>query len=362
MYTTSITTTSAQRSTEPIMKRHSLALTLIICVLGLYGMFLTWSILQERINTKPYGENNEYFQAPLLVNVIQALFAAIVGFIYTVTSSGESPFDIFTDNGTADGWRMFKSMVLIAVTSSLSSPLGYKSLNHLDYLAYLLAKSCKLIPVMFIHFVFYRTKFPIYKYLVAGLVTIGVTIFTVSHSGKKTSVNDGNSEFGMLLLIGSMLLDGLTNSTQDQLFKYKYKVKLTGAKLMCILNLFVFVLTLSYTLVFKYQEIIEATNFIHRHHEVVYEIISFSLCGAVGQVFVFIILEKFDSIILITATVTRKMLSMMLSVVLFGHRLNFTQWFGVLLVFGGIGYEALVKLKSKQSPNHPTSTIEKKKV
>ncbi|KAG7665702.1 HUT1 [[Candida] subhashii] len=358
---TTIATTKSE--TEPIMKRHSSAITLITCVLGLYGTFLTWSILQERINTKPYGDNNEYFQAPLIVNIIQALFAAIVGLIYTLISSGNSPFDVFTDNG-ANGFQIFKSMVLIAMTSSLSSPLGYKSLNHLDYLAYLLAKSCKLIPVMFIHFVFYRTKFPAYKYLVASLVTIGVTIFTISHSSKKTSVNDGNSELGMLLLIGSMLLDGLTNSTQDQLFKYKYKVKLTGSKLMCILNLFVFILTLSYTLVFKYQEIKDTTNFIHRHHEVVYEIISFSLCGAIGQVFIFIILEKFDSIILITATVTRKMLSMILSVFLFGHRLNITQWLGVVLVFGGIGYEALIKLKSKQQQQHDPkeqSSIEKKK-
>ena len=43
---------------------------------------LTWSILQERINTKPYGDNNEYFKAPIIINLIQALFASIIGFIY----------------------------------------------------------------------------------------------------------------------------------------------------------------------------------------------------------------------------------------------------------------------------------------
>ena len=39
---------------------------------------LTWSILQERINTKPYGDNNEYFKAPIIINLIQALFASII--------------------------------------------------------------------------------------------------------------------------------------------------------------------------------------------------------------------------------------------------------------------------------------------
>ena len=73
---------------------------------------LTWSILQERINTKPYGDNNEYFKAPIIINLIQALFASIIGFIYnyvttTTTSTKPQPkpkpkpivihFDIFTN-------------------------------------------------------------------------------------------------------------------------------------------------------------------------------------------------------------------------------------------------------------------------
>ena len=39
-------------------------------------------------------------------------------------------------------------------------------------------------------------------------------------------------------------------------------------------------------------------------------------------------------------TVTRKMFTMIISVVAFGHRLTSMQWLGVGLVFGGIGWEA----------------------
>lgn len=42
-------------------------------------------------------------------------------------------------------------------------------------------------------------------------------------------------------------------------------------------------------------------------------------------------------------TVTRKMLSMIFSVVAFGHSLSSMQWLGVGLVFGGIGAEAEMK-------------------
>ncbi len=48
-----------------------------------------------------------------------------------------------------------------------------------------------------------------------------------------------------------------------------------------------------------------------------------------------------------TVTVTRKMLTMILSVVWFGHRLSHMQWLGVALVFGGIGAEAAVQRREK---------------
>lgn len=342
-------------------------LTLIVCIMGLYGSFLSWSVLQERINTKPYGfdlvtQEPIFFKAPLVINTAQALFAAFVGFIYSLISDRTVPFSIFTSNKRSISWQYMKSFFLISLTSSLSSPIGYQSLKHVDYLAFLLAKSCKLIPVMLIHTLFYRTKFPLYKYLVAGSVTLGVAVFTLANLNSKKSkgsVNDGRVLLGVCQLVGSMVLDGLTNSTQDHLFKFqnqviaqnnsmKKVVKVTGANLMCILNSFVFVYTLFYTVIFKFDaEIMYTLNFISEYPQALINVLAFAALGSIGQVFVFIILEKFDSLILVTATVTRKMISMILSVVLFGHYLKLSQWCGVGLVFGGIGYEAWIKLNSK---------------
>ncbi|GEQ68577.1 hypothetical protein JCM33374_g2245 [Metschnikowia sp. JCM 33374] len=210
---------------------------------------------------------------------------------------------------------------------------------------------------MAVHLVLYKTQFPPHKYLVALLVTGGVVVFTLSKSGGKSrgSLNDGNTALGMTQLLGSMLLDGFTNSTQDQLFrassapKSKGGPKLTGATVMSILNAFVFVLTLGYLLAFKFDaEARYVVEFVRTYPKALMDMVAFALLGAVGQVFVFIILEKFDSLILVTATVTRKMISMILSVVLFGHHLAPVQWLGVLMVFGGIGYESYAKMQSKK--------------
>lgn len=58
-------------------------------------------------------------------------------------------------------------------------------------------------------------------------------------------------------------------------------------------------------------------------------------------------LSTFSSVLLVTVTVTRKMFTMILSVVAFGHRLSEMQWLGVALVFGGIGVEARIARSEK---------------
>lgn len=58
-------------------------------------------------------------------------------------------------------------------------------------------------------------------------------------------------------------------------------------------------------------------------------------------------LSTFSSLLLVTITVTRKMLTMILSVVAFGHTLGGKQWLGVGLVFGGIGAEGVIARREK---------------
>ena len=58
-------------------------------------------------------------------------------------------------------------------------------------------------------------------------------------------------------------------------------------------------------------------------------------------------MSTFSSVLLVTVTVTRKMFTMIISVVAFGHRLSTMQSVGVGLVFGGIGAEAGIVRQEK---------------
>lgn len=262
----------------------------------------------------------------------------------------------------------------MSISSSLASPFGYASLAHIDYLTFILAKSCKLLPVMFLHLTIFRKRYPLYKYGVVLLVTLGVATFTLHHPGtsKKMAASNtqsGSSLYGIFLLSINLLLDGLTNTTQDHVFTSpKTYTRFTGPQMMVAQNLLCTVLTCVYLLAVPYisnstlhallpfpippsteNELTSAIGFLSRHPDALKNVLGFAACGAVGQLFIFYTLSRFSSLLLVTVTVTRKMLTMLLSVFWFGHSLSPGQWLGISLVFGGIGAEAVVQRQEKKA-------------
>ena len=219
----------------------------------------------------------------------------------------------------------------------------------------ILGKSCKLIPVMFMNVVLYRRRFALHKYAVVAMVTVGISVFTLYAPTKKSKAGspENSSLLGLSLLLISLAVDGATNSTQDEIFA---KFGISGSQMMWWMNLFSTVLT-TFSLIVPLPpipilsppsattstELSNALSFISFHPKVLTDILLFSTAGALGQLFIFDTLEHFGSLTLVTITVTRKLATMLLSVVVFHHKLSVGQWVGVLLVFCAIGIEALVK-------------------
>ncbi|KIW38071.1 uncharacterized protein PV06_10040 [Exophiala oligosperma] len=338
-------------------------LTLLICVGGIYASFLTWGLLQERITTTPYPADGsaqaqqEYFRFPIVLNTIQSFFAFTSGSLYLLYKTRS--FHILPRKSA------FVPLVLVTLTTTLASPFGYASLAHVDYLTFVLAKSCKLLPVMALHVTLFRKRYPLSKYLIVLAVTGGVAVFTLYHPPKpgKTTKTQSSSIYGLALLGINLLFDGLTNTVQDHIFSSPHRYgKTSGPQMMVILNLLGTLSIGAYLLVTPYvpeplipafvktdtQELATAMSFLARHPKVFYDVLGFAACGAIGQLFIYATLERFSSLLLVTVTVTRKMLTMVLSVVWFGKSLSQGQWMGVGLVFGGIAAEAYISHREKK--------------
>ena len=364
---------------------------LVICVAGIYASLyapptsvgksdahdifssLSWALLQERITKTPYrrhpsihlvsNPSSEYFRFSIVLNTVQSFFASLVGAIYLLSSNSRKD-TLFA--GQLPSPAIFLPLVLISITSSLASPFGYASLAHVDYLTFVLAKSCKLLPVMFLHITLFQKRYPVYKYLVVFAVTAGVALFTVSHPVSPSKSAKGaqrSSVYGLALLGINLLFDGLTNTVQDHIFASPQRYgKFTGPQMMVAQNIISTCITISYLLIMPQipvsllpeiatgstNELNSAIHFLQRHPSVLYDVLGFAACGAIGQVFIFATLERFSSLLLVTVTVTRKMLTMLLSVLWFGKRLTGGQWAGVGLVFSGVGWEGVMERRKKK--------------
>jgi solute carrier family 35 (UDP-galactose transporter), member B1 len=304
-----------------------------------------WAMLQEKISTTPYGPDRIIFRSTLVLNTVQSLIAAVVASFYIRTSGQKQQIQSTFSNGLL--WRY----LLLAIASSTGSWFGYRSLRWVDYPTMVLGKSSKLLPVMFLHLVLYRRRFPGYKYLVVGMVTAGVGIFTLFHPVEGSKKAASNSIWGLSLLSINLLADGFVNSTQDQIFSGNQG--LTGPQMMLGFNVCSTILTTVY-LIATYlipsatnSEISNVVQFVRLHPRVLMDILAFAISGAVGQIFIFLTLSMHGSLILVTITVTRKLFTMLLSVVWFNHSLTKEQWLGVGLVFSGIGLEAYWTRKAK---------------
>ncbi|KAG4306274.1 hypothetical protein PORY_000262 [Pneumocystis oryctolagi] len=229
------------------------------------------------------------------------------------------------------------------LSSSLASPIGYASLKHINYPTFVLGKSCKLIPVMAIHTIFYKTRFAYHKYLIVSIITSGIIIFTLygSQFPSETKKNQlSNNIWGLFLLSINLLLDGYTNSTQDQIFKAFPHI--SGPWMMMSMNIISTIGTTLYIYCFT-NELVTTIEFIKKYPSIIYDIFIYGCLGAVGQLFIFHTLEQFGSLVLITITLTRKMLTLLISLIWFNHKLTIGQWIGVGLVFYGTGLEAYIK-------------------
>ncbi|OAL37302.1 hypothetical protein AYO20_03478 [Fonsecaea nubica] len=357
--------TSHSQQRSQTQQAHPSILTLLVCVGGIYASFLTWGVLQERITTTPYPltspsaaqAQQEYFRFPIVLNTIQAVFAFISGSLYLSYTTGQ--FNILPSTSS------FLPLVLVTLTTTLASPFGYASLAHVDYLTFVLAKSCKLLPVMALHVTLFRRRYPLSKYMIVLAVTSGVAVFTLYHPPKpgKTRSTQNSSIYGLTLLGINLLFDGLTNTVQDHIFQSPHRYgKTSGPQMMVILNLLGTILMGAYLVATPYvpqalipefvrtdtHELAQAISFFQRHPPVLKDVLLFCLCGAVGQLFIYATLERFSSLLLVTVTVTRKMFTMLLSVMWFGHSLTKGQWMGIGLVFGGIAAEAYIQNLEKK--------------
>jgi len=207
------------------------------------------------------------------------------------------------------------------------------AIEYIDFPTMVLAKSCKPIPVMLMGVLVLGKKQPFLKYISVFMISIGICIFSwKSKSGDIAS----NTSLGIILLAASLAMDGITGPFQEKLIR---KHNPTSYHMMLYCNLWASIILLI-ALVFT-GEGYRAFDFCSRNPEILYQLATLSIAGAIGQNFIYFTIYRFGSLACSLITTTRKFFTILGSVVWFGHQLTAIQWLGVSVVFIGLGVDMI---------------------
>ena len=315
------------------MMIRSRELRLCLYAVSLYAVFIIWGYQQEKIAFTPYStlgsdSSKLKWSYPVALNLGMAAAsygtAVVVEIIEGIPR--KVPFLLF--------WKP-------ALSSALASPIGYESLKYIHYPLMILTKSSKPVPVMIFGILFYRKVYKWYKYISVLLLCVGIAMFT---SNKKPSEenNDikqiGTVLFGMLLVVINLSMDGYTSNEQDFIFSHHGA---TSTQMMKYTNCWQCIYQIIYLgggYIFQSSggEAAEAYHMVMHCPLLKYDILLFCVCASIGQVILFNLMKEFGSLVCVTIGVTRKLLTILISVFMFNHHVSATQWFGVGLVFTGL--------------------------
>ncbi|KAI9912354.1 hypothetical protein PsorP6_005495 [Peronosclerospora sorghi] len=248
---------------------------------------------------------------------------------------------------------------LLAFGSSIASMV---SLRYLTYITRILGKACKSIPVMIMGVIFGK-KYAVPKYVSVLVLSLGVALFLVGTAHEKQAHEMGttgthasgpehartpNMVCGFWLLMLSLLLDGATGALED---KFMETYHIGPFDLMHFVNV--------YKALFAGVGMVvnsEVPTFLEWVLPSLPNLLLLSLTGAFGQAFIFFTISKFGALTAAIIGTCRKVLSIVLSVVWFGHVLSLQQTVGLSLSFVGI---AIPWIKLTTCRAHPSrvSTI-----
>lgn len=312
---------------------------LAFCAGGIYVCYLYYGVLQEKI----WKENQDgtKFTSTLFLLFVQcvfnfglaALLMGVSGGVRTARKEARalaetSPLRSLGLPHSGNVW-----LAIISLTYMSAMGCSNQALQFVSYPFQAISKSCKMVPVMLGNVIVGGKRYSAKEIGTTLAITLGVVLFQL---GKSKKGNESQSTmWGIGLLMGSLVLDGLTSSNQ-RLFSDEYKP--SSNFLMLSMNLWSVLFLLPLLGVTGEGQV--GLEYVIAHPELLKDIITFSLCSALGQQFIFLTIVGPGPLACTTITTTRKFFTVLLSVVLYPENsLNVYQWASVLLVFAGLGVE-----------------------
>ena len=286
----------------------------------IYVFFLVHFTLHEWVLPQGMGSRNSFhFPGALLlwVDVFNAVMAYHV-VKYRKLPRPRSPFPY----------------LLVALPQQIGLVASNYAARYVDYPTLSLFKSAKPLVVMLCSVFLFRVHITVKKCLVVVVITFGLVVFAFNGHASKSSLS------GLLLVLVSLFSDAIYVPMVDKL-----KVNEGGPY---VVMLYSYAWSSAFVYVFRFREVFESIVFLVENPNFIWRLFLFALTGSLAHMALFTAIDMCDGIVIAIITTTRKFFSILLSCILFRHRLSSTQWLGVIIVFTGLGMEIWFKRETEK--------------
>ena len=301
---------------------------------GLMTFFLVYGVLQERIMTIPWGEAEEMFSSSaflVLNNRVVAIMMSLTILLYTKqTLAPAAPLNKYFG---------------IAISNTGATFCQYEALKYVSFPTQTLGKCAKMFPILIISYVLKLRSYTARDYVIAAIITISCTIFILGGDVSARGGSPDDSFFGILLLLGFLFLDGFTSTFQEKIFKDHKGSSYNQMFYNNIASAILSILALIYTHQFWYS-----IEFCMRHPDFAIAAFGLSLAAAGGQIIIYYTIRNLGALFFSMCMVTRQVVSILISCLLFLHPLTSFQWLSAAIVFFTIYYEKAVKPPPSHAP------------
>jgi UDP-galactose transporter B1 len=221
----------------------------------------------------------------------------------------------------------------IAVPQQLGCYCASIATKFINYPTFQTMKAAKPLSVLLCQALIFRIPPNTTRVLVVIILTIGLIVFGLGGTFSRSSIR------GIVLTFLALFFDAVYVPMVDKL-----KVGQGGAFMTMM---FAQMWSALFYGVLTFKSIYVAVIWLMGHPEFMQGLLLFGVTGAIAQLALFAAIERSDGLVVAIATTCRKFCTILLSAILFGHHLKFTQWLGVGIVFTALGIEICFKGKKK---------------
>eukprot|EP01006_Ploeotia_vitrea_P045194 TRINITY_DN66919_c5_g1_i3.p1 TRINITY_DN66919_c5_g1~~TRINITY_DN66919_c5_g1_i3.p1 ORF type:complete len:338 (+),score=-13.42 TRINITY_DN66919_c5_g1_i3:74-1087(+) len=320
------TTSPRHKSEEEVfllslpLHKYSPILQFSICTVGVVVFYLVYAYLQELVFTY------EGFHYGFFLTFFQFCGYATLAGIHRVM------------RGETKRQGSVKAYVILSFVMIAGMGLANQALVYVNYPTQVLFKNCKLLSLMLVGLL-YRKRYGLMECISAVLLISGLV--ALSWANMKTSLKF--NPLGTFLLVGALLADGVSGNVQENLLQgvqvpvletifYPYLFGAVNLLLVCLFT----------------GQLLPLPEYLFHNPQVFWIMVIFSVFGYVGVQCFLILMKLFGAVTAIIIGCWRKVMTLLLSFLLFPKPFTTMHFVSIVLVFTGVSIDVWQKNMKKR--------------